>query len=170
MKIIRRVLAAVAALSLAAGVALAEKAPDFTLKSTDGKTVTLSQLKGKVVFVDFWASWCPPCRRSIPAVEAMYEQYAQNPHVAILGVNVENEPAATAAFVKKNAMKYTVLNDDGSAARAYRVSGIPAFFVISPAGEIAQKFVGFTESMKTEWANAINAQLKTLPAPAKMKQ
>jgi len=167
MSMIKSGFIALCALSLTAGIAVAQAAPQFKLISTKGTIVALSQFKGKVVFVDFWASWCPPCRRSIPAVEAMYEQFAKNPNVVILGINVEKDPPATLEFVKRNGMKYTVLNDDGSASQSYRVSGIPAFFVISPSGDIAKQFVGFQPGMETEWTAEINRQLKASAAPAK---
>jgi thiol-disulfide isomerase/thioredoxin len=140
----------------------AETAPDFKLLSTAGATVTLSQFKGKVVFVDFWATWCPPCRKSIPAVEKMYEQYSHNPHVVIVGINVEKDPAATLSFVMKNTLKYTILNDDGSASKAYRISGIPAFFIVGPDGAITKHFVGYQSDMEKDWMTEINDQLKKM--------
>jgi peroxiredoxin len=166
MNMIRSVIL-VCAMAVSAMAATTEMAPNFTLADTKGKTVTLSQLKGKVVFVDFWASWCPPCRRSIPAVESMYKQLSKDPRVVILGINVEKNPASTLAFVKKNGIQYTVLNDDGSASEAYRVSGIPAFFIIGPAGAITKRFVGFHADMQKEWMAEIETQLNAVENPAK---
>lgn len=167
MNIITRSAALLVAVGVFAGAAVAaEKAPNFSLQDLDGKTVSLSQLKGKVVFLDFWASWCPPCRRSIPAVEALYERYAKDPRVAVMGVNVENKPDATRTFAQKNGMKYRILVDDGAASRAYRVSGIPAFFTIGPDGTMGKKFVGFSGDMQNQWIAEIERLLKTAP-PAK---
>lgn len=162
MNVFSRGVAVLIAAVMLAGVAIAaEKAPNFTLKDLDGKSVTLAQLKGKVVFLDFWASWCPPCRRSIPAVEELYERYAKDPRVVVMGINVENDPNATRAFAEKNGMKYRILVDDGTASRAYRVSGIPAFFTISPDGAMGKKFVGFSGDMQNQWIAEIERLLKT---------
>jgi peroxiredoxin len=164
---VKRLMSMLCAVVVSAGVAMADKAPDFKLVSTDAKTVTLSQFKGKVVFLDFWATWCPPCRRSIPAVEAMYEEYSKDPRIVIMGVNVEKDPDTTLAFVKKNGMQYTVLNDDGSASEAYRVTGIPAFFVIGADGTVTKHFVGFEPDMQKDWKAEIDLQLKAVGNPVK---
>jgi peroxiredoxin len=89
----------------------ARKAPDFTLKDLDGDTVSLASQKGKVVFIDFWASWCPPCRESIPRVEALYQKL-KNENVAFLGINLENDPRSTKKFAVTHDMQYTILIDD----------------------------------------------------------
>lgn len=162
MNILKRMCGMLVAVAVFAGCAGAgDKAPNFSLKDLNGKTVTLAQLKGKVVFLDFWATWCPPCRKSIPAVESLYERYAKDPRVAVMGINVENNPDAVRAFAQKNGIKYTILSDDGAASRAYRVSGIPAFFVITPAGEMGKRFVGFSGDMQSQWIAEIERHLKT---------
>lgn len=144
----------------------AERAPDFSLSTLDGKTISLASMRGKVVFLDFWASWCPPCRSSIPYVEKLSESYADK-EVVFLGVNVEGDPEAAAAFTKKQGMHYPVLIGDAAVSKAYRVQGIPAFFIIGPKGTIEGKYVGFTPGTETEWAAKINA---LLPAAAKRKR
>lgn len=141
-------------------LAAAEKAPDFSLKDLNGKTVKLSDLKGKVVFLDFWASWCPPCQSSTPAVEKLHKKYADR-NVAVLGINVENDPAAAKNYVQKAGMTYPVLLADNKTTRAYKIGGIPAFFVISPDGTIARKIVGYSSGLESQWNKEIDTLLGT---------
>lgn len=158
-----RIMTMLSVLVLAGTVAAvaAERAPDFTLNTTDGKTVALSALKGKVVFIDFWASWCPPCRKSIPYVEKLHERYAGR-DVVVLGINVEGDPKTADAFAKKQGIQYPVLIGDEDVARAYRVQGIPAFFIIGPQGTLEGKYVGFSPGTETEWTSKVDALLGTI--------
>ncbi|MDR3113247.1 MAG: TlpA family protein disulfide reductase, partial [Endomicrobium sp.] len=112
------------------GILFAQAAPDFALLDTNGNLVKLSDFKGKTVFLDFWASWCPPCRESIPAVKNVHKQFLQNQNVVIIGVNLGEKPANVISFVKKNAMKYPVLLGDKKVSQNYGVNAIPAFFII----------------------------------------
>ncbi|OGS11580.1 MAG: hypothetical protein A2386_03920 [Elusimicrobia bacterium RIFOXYB1_FULL_48_9] len=109
----KTVIAAAITMASLASFAFAEniKAPDFTLLDVNGKKVTLSEARGKVVFIDFWASWCPPCRASIPAVEKLYDKY-KGKDVEFYGINLEGNTPAIRKFIEKNSMKYTVLFDD----------------------------------------------------------
>ena len=79
------------------------RAPDFSLTDTQGKTVTLSAMNGKVVFLDFWASWCPPCRMSIPKVQQLHDRMKES-GVVVIGINVENNARAAANFVLPHAV------------------------------------------------------------------
>jgi thiol-disulfide isomerase/thioredoxin len=135
-------------------------APDFTLTDLSGNKVTLSSQKGKVVFLDFWASWCPPCRASIPEVEKLYEKFGGQ-NVAVFGVNVENDPEAAREFVQKKGIKYPVLLGDDKVSRAYEIRGIPAFYIIDQGGNIAEHYIGFERSLGDKWADKINVLLST---------
>lgn len=141
-------------------------APDFTLSDLNGNKVTLSSQKGKVVFLDFWATWCPPCRASIPEVEKLYEKY-ESKNVAFFGVNVENDPSAVKDFVAKKGIKYTVLLGDDKVSRAYEIHGIPTFYIIDQKGNIAENDVGFDRSLSDKWANKIDALLALSPQKPK---
>ena len=126
---------------------------DFALKSIDGKTVRLSALKGKVVVVDFWATWCGPCKASFPYLQQIYEKYKSDPSVVILAINTwENETgAAREAVVKKfmeeNKYTFPVLYDEGIVEK-YGVEGIPTKFIIDKKGMIQFKSVGFLGGQK----------------------
>jgi len=133
-------------------------APDFSLKDTNGNTVTLSSLRGKVVFLDFWASWCPPCRMSIPKVQQLHERF-KGKKVVVLGINVENNAKTAANFAKKENLGYTVLVGNDKVEKDYRISSIPGFFIIDTQGRILKKYAGYFPGMENEWDNIINQAL-----------
>jgi len=129
-------------------------APDFELESLDGKTVKLSELKGKPVFLDFWATWCGPCRRALPHTQAFSEKYKDKAH--ILAVNVREDKEKVRAFMEQNQYTFRVLMDsEGKTARAYGVRGIPQFVVIDAQGNIAFIKVGYGPGVEDELENAL---------------
>jgi len=161
---------ALAVLIFAGVVAIGSEnmAPDFSLKDTTGKTVTLSALRGKVVFVDFWASWCPPCRMSIPKVKQLQEKFKDS-KVVILGINVENDAGIAANFARKERINYAILTGNEKVERAYRVSGIPAFLVIDTEGRIVKRYDGYFPGMEKEWDKIITEALQEQKKPATAK-
>lgn len=141
----------------------------FSLNSLDGKKVELASLKGKVIFLDFWASWCPPCRASIPAVSKLYENYKNNKDVVIIGVNMEDAQTAR-KFVAQNKIQYLNVIGDEITYRRYQVRGIPTFILIDKKGNIAGRWVGFNESLLEEWFAKINTALAmTVEEPKPIK-
>lgn len=120
-------------------------APDFELRSVDGKAMKLSSLRGKKVIVNFWATWCPPCRLEMPEMEKFYTKN-KNEGIEILAVNLtkaEKSRADVPAFIEAYGITFPVLLDENSdAARLYGVSSIPASFIIDTQGVIQQKIVG----------------------------
>lgn len=127
--------------SAASGVGVI--APGFTLSNMQGKQVSLADYRGKVVVLNFWASWCPPCRAEMPSMEQLYGKLKGSDFV-LLAVNVEeNGRSATAAFSQKIPMSFPVLLDDNQhVSELYRVSGIPQTFIINKKGEIVQEVTG----------------------------
>lgn len=136
-----------------------ENAYMFTLKNLKNEPVSLADFRGKVVFLDFWASWCPPCRASIPEVEKLYQEMKDR-GLVVLGINVENNPEAARDFARSRGIEYPVLLGDEQTARAYQIRGIPAFFIISPDGKIAHRYIGFQPALAQQWRSDI---LKLLP-------
>jgi len=121
---------------------------DFTLTSLDGETYTLSQLQGKVVMVDFWATWCPPCRAEIPHLIEIYNKYKDKGFI-LLGVSNER-PATVQRYQKQKQIPYPLLIDDGSVSRKFAVEAIPTGFIFDKEGNIHKKHTGFAPGMEKE--------------------
>lgn len=119
-----------------------EAAP-FEVKTLEGKPFSLAALKGKPVLLDFWASWCGPCRRAMPDVEAVEKQY-RGQGLVVLGVNTGEERDVVESFLKKNPLTYPeVLSGDSGILEAYQVSSYPTFVLIGRDGKIAAYQVGY---------------------------
>ena len=138
----------------------AEVSYDFTLQDLEGKPISLSDYKGKVVFIDFWATWCPPCRLSIPYVEKLYEQYKDNEDFVVLGINLEESKEDITKFMKKQKMNYPILLSDKKVISNYKITSIPRFFLIDRNGEIYNKYVGFAPGVEQLWQKDIEKLLK----------
>jgi peroxiredoxin len=119
-------------------------APDFSAKTLDGQTVRLSELRGKVVLVNLWASWCPPCREEMPAIEHTYQAYkAQGFVVLAVDSTVQDTLANAQAFVSANQLSFPILLDEtGEITRLYRVQSLPTSFFIGTDGVIREVVVG----------------------------
>ena len=117
-------------------------APDFTLTLSDGRAVKLSDYRGKAVVINFWASWCAPCRAEAPTLEETHKRYADR-GVIILGISLWDTEEAAAEFRKVYGQTYpSGVDPNGKIAIEYGVSGIPETYFITPDGMIAAKFVG----------------------------
>jgi len=119
-----------------------ERAPIFTLQDLNGNAVSLSQYQGKVVILDFFADWCPPCRQEIPDFIALEKDYGRK-GLAVIGVAVVAKDDAR-AFAKDMGINYPVLIDDGKASGMYGpIRSIPTTFIIDKNGRIAKKYIGY---------------------------
>ena len=119
-------------------------APDFTLETLDGKEIKLSDLKGSVVFLDFWATWCGPCVKALPHTQKMSEtEDAKQGKMHIFAVNVGEDKDTVNSFMSENRYTFTVLMDrENKVAASYEVEGIPRFIVIDKNGRIAWEVTG----------------------------
>ena len=130
-------------------------APQFTLSDIHGRSVSLSEYRGKVVILDFWATWCPPCKKEIPDFIALQNQYAMQ-GLQVIGIGLD-EPSKVASFVKQYGINYPVVVGDDAVANLYGgVTGIPTTFIIDKQGKIGKRFEGFTER------SVFEAELKKL--------
>ena len=119
------------------------KAPDFTLPGLDGKMVSLADQKGKVVFLNIWATWCPPCVDEMPSMEKLHQQL-KDEDFEILAVSIDKQGAeAVLPFMKKHNLSFTALIDaEGSLKYEYQTTGVPETFIIDRNGIIVEKVIG----------------------------
>ena len=113
------------------------KAPDFNLKDQYGVVHSLENYKGKVIFLNFWATWCPPCKKEMPDVESIYKEYGENKKdVIILGVNSEKENEVKKFLKDKGYTFPTVIDENSEVMRKYFIQAFPTSFVIDKEGNV----------------------------------
>lgn len=140
-----------AAVALAAEKVERKPAPAWELKDLDGKMVKSSDFKGKVVLLDFWATWCPPCREEIPGFVSLQKKHGDK-GLVVVGVSLDDEGVkGVKDFVAKNKINYPIVMGDGKTTELFGgVKGIPTTFIIDKKGNIVGKHVGFTEEKAFE--------------------
>ncbi|MFO7815431.1 MAG: TlpA disulfide reductase family protein [Halanaerobiales bacterium] len=122
------------------GAAIGQKAPDFTLNNMEGEEVTLSNYRGTKVFLNFWASWCPPCKEEMPAIQKLQNNYDD---IKVITVNSgEKKDKVSNYLTEKNYTFTTLLDKDGTITTDYLVRGIPTTFIIDEDGIIIRKQSG----------------------------
>jgi thiol-disulfide isomerase/thioredoxin len=148
-------------------LAVGADAPDWKLKDSGGKELSLKSLRGKVVLLDFWATWCGPCRMAMPAVQRLHDKYKDKP-VAILGMNCweKNKELDPGAWMKQNGFSYPVIVNSDSAATDYKVRGIPTFYVIDPQGKILFAGSGMSPGVESAIEQMIAEQVAKLAGSA----
>jgi thiol-disulfide isomerase/thioredoxin len=120
-------------------------APDFELAGLDGKTLRLAELRGRVVFLNFWATWCPPCREEMPAMQALAGELEKQ-GLVVLAVNYEESAETAEAYARETGLTLPVLLDgNGAVARRYRVAGLPASFFVDRRGALVGSVLGIRD-------------------------
>jgi thiol-disulfide isomerase/thioredoxin len=139
--------------------AVGEAAPPFTLQTATAETVALDALRGRVVYVDFWASWCGPCRRSFPWMNEMQQKYGAR-GFTVVGINVDKKRADAERFLQQTPAAFTIVFDAaGATPAAYAVKGMPSSYLIDAQGNVAAAEVGFFDDRKAGLEERIRALL-----------
>lgn len=124
------------------GIANGTKAPDFELKTTDGTAIKLSDYKGKAVMINFWASWCPPCRAEMPALQEVYKEYESKDFV-ILAVNLNESNLAVNQFRDKLGLTFPIVIDkDNEVSKLYDIVPLPTSYFVNKQGVVVGKWTG----------------------------
>ncbi len=152
------------------GMARAKMAPPFSVTTLDGQRISLDDLKGKVVLVDFWATWCGPCREALPHMKEIARKFQGQPLV-ILSVSLDSEESKWKEFVAKNGMTWLNCRDgnfDGPLAKAFDVHAIPHTFTVDADGVLQDEHIGdaaIEGKLKKQIARARELQAAVTPAP-----
>lgn len=118
-------------------------APDFELLDLEGNAVRLSDFRGGAVLVNFWATWCPPCREEMPSLSALHASFSGNPAFSALTVLYQDSPETAKDYLEKNGYLIPVLVDPkGSVAESYGLTGVPETFLIDGDGVLRKKIIG----------------------------
>ena len=135
-------------------------APDFTLKSNSGKNIKLSELRGQVVMINFWASWCGPCRQEMPLLDQLYKRY-QPMGFTLLGVNVEEDSSAADKILKEIPVSFPVLYDNKSkVSESYQVQAMPSTFLIDRDGKLRYLHKGYRPGTEEDYQKQIRELIR----------
>ncbi len=141
--------------TMAVGIKVGDMAPNFNLKDLNGKDVNLKNLRGKIVLIDFWDTWCPPCVRALPHLQEIHMETMDQDIVIVAVAAGRDGDSAVRSFIKKNGYSFTTVVADRSVLDSYKIGGIPATFIIDAKGIIHSKWVG--GKSKKEYEAAVHA-------------
>jgi len=135
-------------------------APDFTLKSSSGENLRLSEFRGEVVMINFWASWCGPCRQEMPLLDELYSQYKPM-GFTILGVNVEEDPAQAKQMLKATPVNFPVLFDNQSeVSKLYNVVAMPSTVLVDRDGNVRYLHQGYKPGFEDTYQQQVRALIR----------
>ena len=138
-------------------------APEFTLPTTDGKQVSLRDYRGKVVFLNFWATWCIPCREEMPGLERLHQTY-QSQDLVIISIDLKENADQVKTFFQNHGLSFPALLDQsGSVFRDYLVAGMPTTYLIGRDGMLLARGVGGRDWLRAEAQELIKELIKTAP-------
>jgi len=137
-----------------------ESAPDFTLPGDNGQAVSLSDLHGQVVMINFWASWCGPCRQEMPLLEQIHQRY-EPLGFTLLGVNVEENSSDAKAFLKDRPVSFPILFDpDNGVSKLYDVVAMPSTVLIDRQGNVRYLHHGFKPGYENDYQDQVRALVR----------
>ncbi len=140
-----------------------QPAPDFTLGTEGGGTVTLAEHRGQVVLLDFWATWCPPCRVAIPQLVALQEKYRAD-GLRVIGLSLDPDPAELTAFLDRQTLNYPVARLDEATRHAYGgIPSIPYAYLVDRQGQIRHRYMGYSPDIKKQMETDLRGLLGEPP-------
>lgn len=144
----------------AGAVGLKDEAPDFTLKSLDGGNLRLEEYRGQVVLINFWASWCGPCRQEMPILDRLHHRY-EDTGFAVLGVNVEGEAAPAQEIVDKTNVTFPILIDDGQhVSEMYNLEAMPSTVVVDRDGVVRYIHRGYKPGDEAKYVEVVKQLIR----------
>ena len=138
-----------------------EEAPAFSVPTfPNNEKISLADLKGQVVYLDFWATWCPPCRKSFPWMDEMHKRY-KDQGLAIIAVSVDKKREPIEAFIEKTTPSFTIAHDPGGkVAKDYKLRGMPSSYIIDRSGQLVKVHMGFRGRDKEKLEKIIQSLLE----------
>ena len=140
------------------GLSIGSRAPDFALNDPQGKTNRLSDYKGKVVLIDFWATWCAPCQKELPLIQRIYDRY-KDEGLVVLTISVDRQQSIVSSYMWENGYTFPVLLADSEVQLAYKVRGIPALFLLDRKGSVRFYQRGFKPRLEEKISGTISKLL-----------
>jgi thiol-disulfide isomerase/thioredoxin len=134
--------------------------PDFEFAGADGSAIRLSQLKGNVVLLNVWATWCGPCRMELPVVQKMYDKYSDRNFV-VLAVNIDADRRRIEPFFKRYNLSLPIYYAAPEEAAAMTEMGIPSTFILGPDRALIDQTVGYSPDVEDRWKQVIEKHLKS---------
>jgi len=146
--------------ALASTVKISELAPDFTLKTLDGSNLRLQEYRGQVVLINFWASWCGPCRQEMPILERLHKRY-EDAGFTVLGVNVEGEISPAQKIVDKTKVTFPVLIDEGQlVSELYQLEAMPSTVVVDRDGVVRYVHRGYKPGDEAKYVEVVKKLIR----------
>lgn len=144
----------------ALAVGLQDEAPDFTLKSLDGGNLRLEEYRGQVVLINFWASWCGPCRQEMPLLDRLHHRY-EDTGFAVLGINVEGDSDSAQEIVDKTKVTFPILIDVGQkVSELYNLEAMPSTVVVDRDGVIRYIHLGYKPGDEAKYVEVVKALIR----------
>jgi len=138
-------------------------APDFAFTSQQGEYIELEDLKGKVVMLDFWGTWCPPCVESVPELRNLQKRYSKEPSFVLIGISSDSDDATWREFTEKNRMTWPQYRDkDRKILNAFNIRAFPTYIIIDHEGIIRYQSVGFSWMRSANLDDAIKKYVKVV--------
>lgn len=145
---------------LSHAVAVQDEAPDFTLKSLEGSNLRLEEYRGQVVLINFWASWCGPCRQEMPLLDRLHHRY-EDTGFAVLGVNVEGDVGPAQEIVEKTKVTFPVLIDeDQRVSEMYNLEAMPSTVVVDRDGVVRYIHRGYKPGDEAKYVEVVKALIQ----------